>query len=114
MKSLNNFISYFIEHKKYTRTSFFYVISLCHLSATLQTISITVVNLQDDRAVFRIFIALLRFSFDSPSYNLQKYYTDKSLKVLEGLYQNLFCLKFAYLSLTTGCGKLQRTAVANL
>jgi len=30
--------------------------------------SITVVNLHDNRAVFRIFIALLRFSFDSPSY----------------------------------------------
>jgi hypothetical protein len=30
--------------------------------------SIIVVNLQDNRAVFRIFIALLRFSFDSPSY----------------------------------------------
>jgi hypothetical protein len=30
--------------------------------------SISVVNLQDNRAVFRIFIALLRFSFDSPSY----------------------------------------------
>jgi hypothetical protein len=29
---------------------------------------IIVVNLQDNRAVFRIFIALLRFSFDSPSY----------------------------------------------
>jgi len=42
--------------------------SYCHLSATLQTISITVVNLQDNRVVFRIFIALLRFSFDSPSY----------------------------------------------
>ena len=38
-----------------------------HLSATLHTISITVVTLQDNRAVFRIFIALLRFSFDSPS-----------------------------------------------
>ena len=33
----------------------------CHLSATLQTISITVVNLQDNRAVFRIFIALFKF-----------------------------------------------------
>ena len=31
--------------------------------------SIIVVNLQDNRAVFRIFIALLRFPFDSPSYN---------------------------------------------
>ena len=42
--------------------------SYCHLSATLQTMSITVVNLQDNRATFRIFIALLRFSFDSPSH----------------------------------------------
>ena len=40
--------------------------SYCYLSATLQTMSIIVVNLQDNRAVFRIFIALLRFSFDSP------------------------------------------------
>ena len=40
----------------------------CHLSGTLQTMSIIVVNLQENRAVFRIFIALLRFSFDSPSY----------------------------------------------
>jgi hypothetical protein len=30
--------------------------------------SITVVNLQDNRAVFQIFIALLKFSFDSPFY----------------------------------------------
>jgi len=43
------------------------VVSYCHLSATLQTMSITVANLQDNRAVFRNFIALLRFSFDSPS-----------------------------------------------
>jgi len=42
--------------------------SNCHLSATLQTMSITVVNLKDNRALFQIFIALLRFSFDSPSY----------------------------------------------
>jgi len=42
--------------------------SYCHLSATLQTISIIVVNLQDNGAVFRIFIALLKSSFDSPSY----------------------------------------------
>jgi len=40
----------------------------CHLSVTLQTISITVVNLHDNRAVFQIFITLLRFSFESPSY----------------------------------------------
>jgi hypothetical protein len=42
--------------------------SYYHMSATLQTMSITVVNLQDNRAVFQIFITLLRFSFDSPSY----------------------------------------------
>ena len=42
--------------------------SYCHLSATLQTMSIIAVNLQDKRAVYRIFITLLRFSFDSPSY----------------------------------------------
>ena len=30
--------------------------------------SIVVVNLKDSRVVFRIFIALLSFSFDSPSY----------------------------------------------
>jgi len=42
--------------------------SYCHLSATLQTISITVVKLQDNPAVFLIFIALLIFSFDSSSY----------------------------------------------
>jgi len=41
--------------------------SCYHQSATLQTMSIIVVNLQDNRAVFRIFISLLRFSFDSPS-----------------------------------------------
>jgi len=48
--------------------SFFYVVSYCHLLATLQTISIIVVNLKTIRAVFRIVIGLLRFSFDSPSY----------------------------------------------
>ena len=48
-------------------TSFLYVVSYCHLSATLQTISIIVINLQDNRAVIGIVIALLRFSFDFPS-----------------------------------------------
>jgi len=43
------------------------VVSHCHLSATPQTISITVVNSQDNRAVGRIFIALLRFLLDFPS-----------------------------------------------
>jgi len=47
--------------------------SYCHLSATLQTMSIVVVNLQDNRAVFRIFIALLIFSYDSPTYLLLFY-----------------------------------------
>jgi len=42
----------------------------CHLSATLQTISIAVVNLQDNRAVIRIVTGLLIFSFDPPSYFL--------------------------------------------
>ena len=55
-------------------TSFSYVVSYCHLSTTLQTISIIVVNLQDNRAVVRIFIALLKFSFDSLSYNLYTIY----------------------------------------
>jgi hypothetical protein len=40
----------------------------CHLSATLHTMSIIIVNLQDKRAVFLIFIELLMFSFESPSY----------------------------------------------
>jgi hypothetical protein len=38
------------------------------VSAILQTISIIAANLQDNRAVFRIFIALLMFSFDSTLY----------------------------------------------
>ena len=42
--------------------------SYCHLSATLQAMVIIVVNLQDNGAVFRIFIALLLFSFNCPSY----------------------------------------------
>jgi hypothetical protein len=35
--------------------------SYCHLSATFQTMRIIVVNLQDNRALFRIFIAVLKF-----------------------------------------------------
>ena len=31
-----------LKHKTYTMISFFYVVSYCHLSATLQTMSITV------------------------------------------------------------------------
>jgi len=57
-------------HHLYTTTALSRCIpaSYCHPSATLQTMSIIVVNLQDNRAVFRIFIALLKFAFDSPSY----------------------------------------------
>ena len=42
-------------------TSFFYVASYCHLSATLQTNEYHCWNLQDNRAVVRIFTAVLRF-----------------------------------------------------
>jgi hypothetical protein len=51
-----------------TAPSCFIPASYCHLSATLQTMSTNVVKLQDNRAVFLIFIALLRFAFDPPSY----------------------------------------------
>jgi len=46
-------------------TSFFYVVSYCHLSANLQTISIIVEKYmaQDNRAVVRIFIALFKAFF---------------------------------------------------
>ena len=64
MKTLNMFMSYFIEHKGYTVASFFYAVSYSHLSPTLHSL----LKLQDSRAVVRIFIALLRFSVDSPSY----------------------------------------------
>ena len=47
--------------------------------------SITVVNLQDDRAVFRIFIALLKFSFDPPSYFVSTSWTPINRKNLNML-----------------------------
>jgi len=52
----------------YTTTvpSYCILASYCHLTATLQTMSITIVNLQENGTVFRISIAILRFSFDSP------------------------------------------------
>ena len=46
------------------------------MSATLQNMSIIFVNLQDNRTVFRIFIALLRFSCDSPSCVPEIYLSD--------------------------------------
>jgi len=49
--------------------------------------SITVVNLQDNRALFRIFITLLRFSFDSPSYKIYVKYK------MAGYFVRTPCLK---------------------
>jgi len=92
MKTLNIFYLVIYWTQK-VQKDFIFLCSIvlpCHLSATFQTISIIVVNLQDNRAVFRIVIALLRFSFDPPSYNLQKYYTDKSNELLEELLSESF------------------------
>ena len=69
MKPLNIFYLLIIEHKTYKKSSFFCVVPYCHLSATLQTMNIIVVNLQNNLAVVLIFIAILRFPFDSPSYD---------------------------------------------
>ena len=61
MKTLNIFYLVIYWTQK-VHNDFIFLYSLhCHLSATLQTISITVVSLQDNRAVFRIFIALFKF-----------------------------------------------------
>ena len=67
-KIWNNF--YFVIYwTQKVHNDFIFLCSLhCHLLATHQNPSIIVVNLQDNRAVFRIFIALLKLSFDSPSY----------------------------------------------
>jgi hypothetical protein len=46
----------------------YYCCALLHSCIVLSPVRHSVVNLQDNRAVFRIFIALLRFSFDSPWY----------------------------------------------
>jgi hypothetical protein len=56
--------------------------SFCNLSATLQTISNTVANLQENWTVFPIFIALLRFSFESLLYK----------SVTQALYQKMCSL----------------------
>jgi len=42
MKTLNMFYLIIYRTQKYTMTSFFYVVSYCHLLATLQTMSIIV------------------------------------------------------------------------
>jgi hypothetical protein len=46
--------------------------SYCHLSTAFKTISITVFDLKDNRAAFRIFIVLLNLSFSTVlRYHLQ-------------------------------------------
>jgi len=70
METLNIFISQFTEHKRYTMTSFFYAVTHCQLSATLQTMSIIAVTLKENRVVFGSLTAILRFSVVSPSYIL--------------------------------------------
>jgi len=60
--------------------------SYCHLSATLQPMSNNVVNLQDNRDMFRIFITFLRFSFDSPSYECVNVTTGYRVTCDEGPY----------------------------
>jgi hypothetical protein len=61
----------------------------CHLSATLQIMSNTDANLRENRAVFWIFIALLRFSFESPSY-LNGMYGIKIKQISK--YTNNYCV----------------------
>jgi len=58
--------------------------------------SITVANLQDNRAGFRIFITLLRFSFDSPSYRLAGSYVEKLNYVVAGYYDFQTSVSFSY------------------
>jgi len=59
--------------------------------------STIVVNLQDNRAVFRIFIALLRFSFDSPSYVI----TTRRKGLRQGIHD---------IPVTVGQHKIERTS----
>jgi len=67
MKNLNIFYLVIYWTQK-VHNDFIFLCSLhCVPLATLQTVSIIVVILQDNWAVFWIFIALLRFSFDNPS-----------------------------------------------
>ena len=49
-------------------TSFSYVVSYCHLSSTLQTMSIIVETYKTVELWFEFLSHFLRFSFDSPSY----------------------------------------------
>ena len=80
METLN--ILYLVIYwKQKLDNGFIFLCSLrCHLSATLQIIIITVANLQDNRAVFRIFIALLSFPFQS---HLHKLFTHLHVQQME-------------------------------
>ena len=55
------------KHKRYTMTLFFYVVSYCHLSATLQTMNIIVEIYKTIELWFELLSHFLRFSRDSPS-----------------------------------------------
>jgi len=91
--------------------------SYCHLSATVQTMSIAVANLQDNWMVFWIFITLLMFSFDSPSYiwicsvvcliwfNLQHYFctcSKWSVKAIKSV-NHRHCIWYFQLKYTSCC-----------
>ena len=56
-----------------TAPSCCFLTKYCHLTTTLQSMSITDVNLQDKRAVFRICNTVSKFSFDSSSYVFLKF-----------------------------------------
>jgi len=75
-------------------TSFFYAVSHCHLSATLQTMSIIIVNLQDNRAVFRIFIKVFMWlslivcksAFNRTNVNNFQFHLSRSLRNIGHFY----------------------------
>jgi len=78
--------------------SFFYVVSYCHLSAALQTVSITVETYKTVELWFEFFIILSRFSVDSPlNLLLQKI---RSNLVLLGFILSVKVLKFFVLSVS--------------
>ena len=79
MKTLNIFSRHLLNTKVHNDVIFLCSLH-CHLSATLQTMRIIVVNLQDNRAVFPIFIPLLCFSFDSHSYKWPFTYQNRTMR----------------------------------
>ena len=88
MRKVNNYFIFLCSHH-------------CHLSATLQTISITVANLQDNWTGFRNFIALLKFSFDSPSYlgNKNSYFVFKTFYRISFIFSAKFFVFHNFISL---------------